>query len=95
MTAARTDKNQKEIVKHLRKLGAIVAVTSHVKEGFPDLLVGNPETKQIFLIEVKSKNGKLTDAQKEFHALWCGLINIVRSIEEAENVYYGQTNQER
>lgn len=91
MIGARTDKNQKEIVAHLRNLGAIVTITSDMGMGFPDTVVGNPETRQVFLMEIKTEHGKLTKSQKSFHALWQGLIYIVRTKEEAEEIYYGRS----
>lgn len=90
MIGARTDGNQKEIVAHLRSLGAIVTITSDMGMGFPDAVIGNPETKQVFLMEIKTKHGKLTKSQKAFHELWKGLIYIVRTKEEAESIYYGK-----
>ena len=37
--ACKIDKNQPEIVKHARLLGAQVAITSMVGSGFPDLVI--------------------------------------------------------
>lgn len=91
MRAARTDENQKEIVEYLRSLGALVFVTSSIGIGFVDLVVGNPEIKQIFLMEIKTRHGRLTKSQRAFHDLWQGLIYIIRTKEEAKEIYYGRS----
>ena len=71
----RTDGTQTEIVKALRKLGATVAVTSALGDGFPDLVVGWRGVNH--LVEVK--NGSLSPSKREltpdeekFHATWRG-----------------------
>jgi Holliday junction resolvase len=75
MRAARTDANQREIVKALRKIGASVYVTSAVGAGFPDLVVGY--CGRNWLIECKDgekrpSERKLTPDQIEFKATWRG-----------------------
>ena len=81
MRKAKTDNNQKEIVKALRDIGASVETTHAVGKGFPDLVVGF--RGQNFLIEVKGAKGKLTDDQYEWHNEWRGSADIVRSKEQA------------
>jgi Holliday junction resolvase len=76
----RADKNQLEIVKALREIGASVLVLSQVGFGAPDLLLGW-QGKNI-LIEVKSKNGKLSKSQKDWIFDWRGRVEVVRSIED-------------
>lgn len=80
--AARTDRNQTEIVRTLRQLGVSVEPI-----GKPvDLLVFfRGETS---LMEVKSSNPdggdhQLTKDQVEFIARWPGKVHIVRSVGEA------------
>lgn len=73
--AARTDANQQEIVEALRKVGATVHVTSHVGEGFPDLVVGF--RWQTYLMELKDgdkppSGRKLTPDEKFFLDHWKG-----------------------
>ena len=51
MFNARTDRNQKDLVKALRGIGAIVWPTHRLGGGFPDLLVGFKKT--FYLYEIK------------------------------------------
>lgn len=92
MRAARTDDNQKAIVKALRKLGASVAVTSSMGDGFPDLVVGF-RTKN-YLIECKDgkkppSERKLTEDQEKFHATWYGTAHVANSVDEAVQIVTG------
>ena len=81
---AKVDKNQKEIVDALRKVGASVCLLHTVGKGTPDILVGY-QGKNI-LMEIKSQRGRLTQCQKNFHATWQGdAVKVVRSIEQALN----------
>lgn len=83
---ARTDSNQKRIVTALRAAGRFVFITSGVGHGFPDLLVVNPHTGNIWLVEVKDpeKKVRLTEHQKAFWREWpLPNLHIVTSIEEA------------
>ena len=79
--AARTDSNQAEIVKALRKAGRSVVSLHRVGQGMPDLLVGNNGLN--FLLEVKSEGGDLSPGQQEFADSWRGEVATVRSPEEA------------
>jgi hypothetical protein len=87
----RTDRNQKEIVAALRKIGCSVFSTHKVGHGFPDLAVGYVNRQGIrhtCLMEVKDgslspSKKKLTTDEKLFHFGWRGEITIVYSVEEA------------
>jgi len=79
--AAKTDINQAEIVEALRAAGAVVEVTSRMGQGFADLVVGR-HGKVVFM-EVKTADGKLTPAEREFMERWRGHYAIVRTPEEA------------
>lgn len=79
--AARTDANQAEIVKALRKAGRSVVSLHRVGCDVPDLLVGNNGLN--FLLEVKVEGGDLSPGQKEFAELWRGEVVTVRSASEA------------
>lgn len=84
--AAKIDANQPEIVAALRSLGATVAITSTVGQGFPDICVGY--RGRSILMEVKDgsrppSERKLTPDQKDFHAAWRGEITVVTSATEA------------
>lgn len=81
MIIAKTDNNQKECVTALRNVGASVALLHAVGRGVPDLLVGY--RGQNWLVEVKSKSGKLTPAQVKWHGIWQGQISIVRNWSDA------------
>jgi hypothetical protein len=83
---AKTDANQKEIVKFLRMAGAVVQPLHAVGSGCPDLLVGFRGANH--LLEVK--DGKkppsaqeLTADQKEWHSAWRGQVAIVNSVDDA------------
>lgn len=80
--AAKVDDNQKEIVQALRDVGLSVLCLHAIGKGVPDLLVSSPS--QMWLIEVKTKTGKLTPDQIKFHQAWRGVpILIVRDPLEA------------
>ena len=86
---ARTDGNQPAIVKHLRAMGASVAITAQAGAGFPDLVVGYKGVN--YLMEVKDPakpkgDQKLTPAQVKFHGEWVGQISVVKTIDDATNV---------
>ena len=81
MTYSRTDWNQSAIVDALRAAGASVFITSGVRHGFPDLVVGfNGKT---YLLEVKAPDAKLTEDELLFMRKWVGDYHVVRSPEEA------------
>lgn len=84
--AAKIDANQPDIVAALRSIGATVAVTSTVGQGFPDICVGY--RGRSILMEVKDgtkspSERKLTPDQEKFHAAWRGEIVVVKSAAEA------------
>lgn len=79
MASSRSDGNQAEIVRALRKLGYRVRSLQHVGGGMPDLLVCR--RGQLELIEVKAGNGKLRQSQLAFQAEgWP--VRVVRTVEE-------------
>lgn len=89
MRAAKIDANQSEIVQGLRKLGASVAITSMVGDGFVDIICGFRGVN--YMLEIKDGNKppsqrKLTDAQVKFHAEWRGKIYVVNSLDDAINI---------
>lgn len=82
----RSDLNQTEIVKALRKCGAQVAITSQVGNGFPDLTICIASIN--ILVEIKDgrkppSQQKLTEAEQKFHDSWLGPLHVVRSVDEA------------
>ena len=88
--ASNTDQNQKEIVDFLRWQGWSVKVTSTIGQGFPDLVVGKDGYN--YLVEIKSKTGKLTPDQAKFFSEWRGATTVLRSIDDA--VRFNQLHNE-
>lgn len=93
---ARVDANQNEIVEGLRGVGATVAITSMVGNGFGDIVVGHRGRNFLFEIKDGSKppsKRKLTPDEQEFHDTWRGTILIINSLDEALEIlgvtYYG------
>lgn len=84
--ANRIDENQNEIVKALRKAGAVVRIISQ-GDGIPDLLVAYKG--YTILMEVKDGGKppsarKLTEAEQKFFDEWTGgMLVIVNSVEES------------
>ena len=78
--AARRDANEKGIILGLRAVGASVRAVSG--PGVLDLLVGF--RRATFLLEVKTDEGELTKAQREFLDEWRGgPAGVVRTLDEA------------
>lgn len=78
----RTDANHNEIVKALRAVGCSVQSLATVGHGCPDLLVGR--AGNIWLMEIKSGEGKLTASERDWIANWTGpTVWIVRAVNEA------------
>jgi hypothetical protein len=78
--AARCDDNQPEIVAEFRGLGASVAHTHMVGDGFADVVVGFRGIN--VLVEIKDSKKppsarKLTPAEAKFHDEWRGAIVII------------------
>ena len=91
---ARIDANQPEVVKALRKIGAKVAITAQLGNGFPDLAVAY--RGKWFLMEVKDGTlspsaRKLSDEERDFHAEFCGHapVHVVENPEDAIRVVTG------
>ena len=83
--ANRVDKNQREIVDGLRSIGCSVLLLNKVKGGCPDILVGFDKRYNI-LMEIKSENGKLNEAEKDFIDNWNGVVFVVRSFDDAKSI---------
>jgi hypothetical protein len=76
----KVDQNQPEIVAALRQVGAAVLDIHEVGHGAPDLVVWY---RGLHLLELKTKTGKLTPDEREWHTRWPGPIHIVRDYREA------------
>lgn len=82
---ARTDSNQKEIVKQLRQIGCSVQVLSTIGSGCPDILCGFNGRNYLFEIkdESKPKSQKLlTEDEKKWHIAWSGQIDTIENFEQ-------------
>lgn len=83
--AAKRDNTEPEIIDALTHAGYSVAQLSG--KGIPDLIVGCPKTRRTHLLEVKSKGGTLTAAQRDFIRSWRGSpVWVVQSGDEALDV---------
>ena len=86
----RIDKAQNEIVIALRGVGAKVLILSNVGQGCPDLLCKFRGT--LYLLEVKSKGGRLTEQERDFFDDWQEVTTVVYNSDEALKAigaYYG------
>ncbi len=84
--AGRIDANQNEIVQALRAVGASVAITSMIGDGFPDIVVGFRGINYLMEIKDGSKppsKRRLTSDEKEFHDLWRGVAVVANDVDEA------------
>ncbi len=84
--AAKIDKNQREIVEALRRIGASVQSLAAVGEGCPDLLVGLRGANYLFEVKDGTKppsRRKLTQDQVLWHALWGGQVTVVDGLDDA------------
>jgi len=79
--AKRTDANQSDIIKALKKVGASVVDLSEVGHGCPDLAIGF--RKKNYFFEVKTEKGKLNNLQGLWHKYWNGQVAVVNSPENA------------
>ena len=75
------DKNQSDIVKALRDVGASVTLLHAVGGGVPDLLVGYRQEN--YLLEVKDVKGRVNPLQSKWHLEWRGHAFVVRTPVEA------------
>ena len=80
MYARKTDTNQAEIVKALRKLGCSVHSLHKVGQGLPDLLVGYRGRN--LSVEVKAEKGTYTPDQIAWLDKWRARVYTIRSVEE-------------
>lgn len=85
----KTDTNQSQIVRALRRIGCTVTDLSAVGGGCPDLLVGRNGVN--YLLEVKDGSKppsarKLTPHQVQWHDGWRGQKAVVKTVDEAVEV---------
>lgn len=91
--AANIDKNQPDIVKHLRSAGVAVVSLAAVGNGIPDLLCGwrgvnalleikDPSSDASLSLECRA-NQRLNATQIEWHRTWPGQKAVVTTFGEA------------
>ncbi len=78
--ARRVDTNQRDIIAVLEKVGCAVTVMSRAGDGFTDLFITRAGIH--YILECKSRWGKLTQPQIDFHAKHQP-VHIVRNEIEA------------
>jgi hypothetical protein len=78
----RTDANQAEIVAALRGLGCAVLDLHGVGGGVPDLLVCSPDGRRLWLVEVKSAVGELSQRQRRWRLSWPGRVVVYRTMDD-------------
>jgi hypothetical protein len=94
---AKVDRNQPEIVKALRKAGAVVHPTHQLGHGFPDVFCNY--RGRIFGFEIKdplqpASRRALTDDEKSFIENWnrCGeTIFVIETAEQALKIMTERT----
>ena len=89
MRHGRIDANQPEIVKYLRSAGVVVAITSNVGSGFPDIVCGYRGVNYAFEIKDGAKppcERKLTKDEKKWHGLWRGQVDVILDAYEAMRI---------
>ena len=82
----RTDGNQQDIMRALRRAGCSCTDTHEVGHGFVDLVVGRVDEKGVprtYLLEVKSPGGTLTDDERCWRQFWKGQMAVVHDEIEA------------
>jgi Holliday junction resolvase len=80
MRSAKADKNQKEIVAALRKMGCTVESLHRVGGGVPDLLVGFHGRN--YLVECKMPGKPLNELQKDWISSWRGMVYQVSTLDQ-------------
>jgi hypothetical protein len=90
---SKVDGNQNEIVRGLRKLGWTVRITSSLKDGGGDVVVGAGGRNVMLEIKdmTQARGKKLTGKEPEFHDAWRGQIDIVVNLDEAIDVVVRET----
>ena len=83
----RVDANQAEIVQALRGIGATVQHLHMVGKGCPDIMCGY--RGHVWLYEIKTKSGKLTDDEKRWHDEWRGRVFVIRNAQQAIDMMTG------
>ena len=84
--AAKKDKNHNPISQAMRDVGYLTHDTSAMGDGFGDEVWAGIDRqtgqRRLWLIEYKTKDGKLTKDEQEFHEKWAGFIHVVRTVDD-------------
>jgi hypothetical protein len=83
----RVDQNQVLIVETFRKLGGRVQDIHDIGFGCPDLLVSCQNSRNTFVVEVKSEDGKQNMYELKWERSWFGHYYIIRTPEQAIMAY--------
>jgi hypothetical protein len=86
--AANVDRNQGEIVKYLRGIGASVTSLATVGGGVPDLLVGFLKCNYLFEVKDGRKPPsarRLSETQVKWHKEWAGQVFVVECVEDVKS----------
>lgn len=87
---ARVDRNQAEIVRQLRQIGASVMHTHTLGQGAPDFCIGFAGRNYLFELKADAKK-KLTDDEQAFHEAWRGSIHRVDTFEDIVRIINGKS----
>ena len=99
MYARRVDTNddgtslQADIASGLRAVGCHVVALHAVGHGCPDLSVSHARYGHNVWLEVKGPAGKVSPAQREWHAACHGPVFVVRSLDDALTVLGLEVNR--
>ncbi len=98
----KADASHKAVQEALEAHGCVCQSTAMVGGGFPDIVAarafhgaaGATSTPgRTFLVEVKTKTGKLEQSQREFLATWPGEVVILRTAAEVA-AYFAQLDDD-
>ena len=78
--ASRVDANHSQIASAAMKVGCQVLSLAPLGNGAPDLLLYQPRTRRLLLVEVKVPTGKVNALQAEFARKWP--VTIIRSVDD-------------
>jgi len=84
--ASKKDTMHNPIKLRLEAIGCVCADCHRHGDGFPDMFVYDPVSGVAWLVEVKSRKGKLTPGEKIFFERFagCDALAIWRSEDEAQ-----------
>jgi hypothetical protein len=80
----RTDANQSEIVEAYESLYCLVYDTHKMGGGYPDLNVriSTRRGHEVALVEIKTRDGKLSPSQTRFLAEWGSCVAVVQTRDD-------------